>query len=161
VIDRRAFVAGMAAVMAAPHTAQAQQAGKLWRIGFLRNGPPPATFIEGLRHGLRDLGYVEGKNIALEYGLAETADQLPRAATDLLRRNVDVLLASGTPPTVAAKRATDTIPIVSHPSTRLRQNSLLASPGRAETSPASQRPMLISWESDWSCSGRPFRNSFA
>jgi putative tryptophan/tyrosine transport system substrate-binding protein len=112
VIERRAFILGMAAMVVAPPGAEAQQAGKIWRIGFLRNGPPPKTFIDGLRQGLRDLGYVEGQNIAIEYGAAETVDQLLGAATELVRRKVDLLLASGTPPTVAAKRATNTIPIV-------------------------------------------------
>jgi putative ABC transport system substrate-binding protein len=92
--------------------AEAQQAGPVYRIGFLRNGPPPNTFIDGLLQGLRELGYVEGQNISIEYGLADSADQLPEAAADLVRRNVDVIVASGTPPVPAAKNATRTIPIV-------------------------------------------------
>jgi putative ABC transport system substrate-binding protein len=78
----------------------------------LRNGTPPPTFIEGLRQGLRELGYVEGQNIRIDYALAASADQLPAAAAELVRLNVDVVIASGTPPTVAAKNATTTIPIV-------------------------------------------------
>ena len=111
-MNRRAFIVGSIAALAAPLGAQAQQARKVPRIGLLRNGPPPKTFIEGLKQGLRDVGYVEGQNIAIEYGIAETVDQLERVATDLVRRKADVLLASGTPPTVAAKRATNIIPIV-------------------------------------------------
>jgi putative ABC transport system substrate-binding protein len=110
-MDRRAFL-GALAVLAAPVAAEAQPAGKVPRIGFLRNGPPPETFIEGLRKGLRDLGYVEGQTIAIEYGLARTADDLPAAAARLIALKVDVLLASGTPPVPAAKIATKTIPIV-------------------------------------------------
>lgn len=91
---------------------QAAQAAKTYRVGFLRNGPPPDTFVEGLRQGLRDLGYVEGQNISIEYGLADSADQLHRAAAELVRLNVDVILASGTPPVPVAKSATRTIPIV-------------------------------------------------
>jgi hypothetical protein len=55
----------------------------VYRIGFLRNGPPPETFIEGLRTGLRELGYVEGHDISIEYGLARSADELPSAADAL------------------------------------------------------------------------------
>ena len=91
---------------------QATQATKMYRVGFLRNGPPPDTFVEGLRQGLRDLGYVEGQNISIEYGLADSADQLHRAAAELVRLNVDVILASGTPPVPVAKSATRTTPIV-------------------------------------------------
>jgi putative ABC transport system substrate-binding protein len=103
---------GALAALAAPHTAEAQQAGRIYRLGFLRNGPPPPTFIEGLRQGLRELGYVEGQNITIEYGLAGGADELPSAAARLVSLKVDVILASGTPPVPAAKRATKTIPIV-------------------------------------------------
>ena len=66
----------------------------------------------GFRQGLREFGYVEGQNISIEYGLAGNADQLPDAAAELVHRNVDVIIASGTPPVVAAKNATRTIPIV-------------------------------------------------
>src|ERR1700757_3852594 len=82
------------------------------RVGFLRNGPPPATFIGGRRQGLRELGYIEGQNLRIEYGLADSADKLPQAAAELVQRNVDVIVASGTPPVPAAKNATRTIPIV-------------------------------------------------
>ena len=112
-MDRRAFLGTVTGLLAAPLAAAAQQPGKVYRIGFLRNGPPPETFIEGLRTGLRELGYVEGQNISIEYGLARSADELPSAAARLVGLKVDVLLASGTPPVPAAKAATKTIPIVS------------------------------------------------
>lgn len=111
-VSRRAFLYGSMAAMAAPRTADTQQTGRIYRIGFLRNGPPPETFIEGLRKGLRELGYVEGQNISIEYGLARSADELPSAAARLVGLKVDVLLASGTPPVPVAKAATKTIPIV-------------------------------------------------
>ena len=111
-MSRRAFLYGAIALLAAPGRAETQQTTKVYRVGFLRNGPPPDTFIDGLRRGLRDLGYVEGQNISIEYGLADSADQLPKAAAHLVRLNVDVLLASGTPPVPVAKSATQTIPIV-------------------------------------------------
>jgi ABC-type uncharacterized transport system substrate-binding protein len=100
------------ALLAAPLAAGAQQAGRVYRIGFLRNGPPPKTFINGFRKGLRELGHEEGQSISIEYGLAPSADQLPGVAAELVRLNVDVILASGTPPVPAAKSATNAIPIV-------------------------------------------------
>ena len=99
-------------LLAAPLAAEAQQAGRVYRMGFLRSGPPPETFIEGFRQGLRELGYIEGQSITIEYGLADSTDRLPGVVTELVRRQVDVILASGTPPAVAAKNATKTIPIV-------------------------------------------------
>ena len=112
---RRDFIIGTgsaaSALVSLPlTTAHAQKAGKVYRIGFLRNGPPPQSFIEGFRQGLRELGYIEGQNITIEYGLAGSADELPDAAAELVRQNVDVIIASGT--VAAAKNATRTIPIV-------------------------------------------------
>jgi putative ABC transport system substrate-binding protein len=112
VVSRRAFLFGAVAILAAARPAETQQAGKIYRLGFLRNGPPPQTFVDGLRQGLRELGYVEGQHISIEYGLAQSADDLPGAAARLVSRNVDVILASGTPPVPAAKSATTTIPII-------------------------------------------------
>ena len=112
-MDRRRFLlASLAWALAPPIAAEAQQGGKVYRIGFLRNGPPPKTFIEGFRQGLRELGYVESQNITIEYGVTRTADELPAAAARLLNLKVDVILASGTPPVPAAKNATKTVPIV-------------------------------------------------
>jgi putative ABC transport system substrate-binding protein len=111
-VSRRAFLYGSIAALARPRTAETQPTGRIYRIGFLRNGPPPETFIDGFRKGLRELGYVEGQNISIEYGLARSADELPSAAARLVSLKVDVLLASGTPPIPAAKSATKTIPIV-------------------------------------------------
>jgi putative ABC transport system substrate-binding protein len=92
--------------------AEAQQPAKIHRIGFLRSGPPPPAWINGFREGLRELGYVDGRNIRIEFGLAAGADQLPQAAAELVRRNVDVIVASGTQPLSAARNATSAIPIV-------------------------------------------------
>ncbi len=113
---RREVIAGLAGVVASwPLVARAQQAGKVARIGFLG-----ATFasswanrMEAFRSGLRDLGYVEGKNILIESRWAEEQyDQLPALAAELVRLKVDVLLTYGTPGTLAAKRATKDIPII-------------------------------------------------
>ena len=111
-VTRRAFLYGSLATLGTLRAAAAQQTGRTYRIGFLRNGEPPKTFVDGLQQGLRDLGYVEGQNISIVYGLTEGAAQLPDAAAKLVRLNVDVILASGTPPVPAAKGATKTTPIV-------------------------------------------------
>jgi putative ABC transport system substrate-binding protein len=92
--------------------AEAQQAGKVNRIGFLRFGHVPPTYIEGFRQGLRELGYIEGQDITIEYGLAQSTAQLPDVAAELIRRKVDVLVASGTPSVLPAKNATSTIPVM-------------------------------------------------
>jgi putative tryptophan/tyrosine transport system substrate-binding protein len=110
---RHCIVLLLASLLATPSlVAMAQQDGKVYRIGFLRNGPPPQTFIEGFKQGLRELGYAEGRNISIEFAVAASAAELPDAAAELVRRNVDVIIASGTPPVAAAKNATRTIPIV-------------------------------------------------
>jgi putative tryptophan/tyrosine transport system substrate-binding protein len=99
-------------LLIAPLAADAQQPGRVHRIGFLRVGPPPTTWIENFRQGLRELGYVEGQNVTIEFGLAPSAAKLPDIAADLVRRKVDVLVASGTPSVLPARNATRTIPVV-------------------------------------------------
>ena len=114
-MSRRAFLAGtLAAALGAPPAAKAQQAGKVPRIGFL--GPPPGTggqLVQSFQQGLRDLGYIEGQNITIEYRWTDVEPrQLEVLAAELARLKVDILVASVTPVILAAKRATTTIPIV-------------------------------------------------
>ena len=112
---RKLIIALGASVLAAPADSFAQQQGKFWRIGFLGVGFPAdwASRIDALRAGLRDLGYVEGKNFQFEFRWAEDKyERLNELASQLVRQKVDVLLTYGTPGTQAAKRATATIPIV-------------------------------------------------
>jgi len=95
--------------------AQAQQAKKVPRIGLLSPFSPSATAIwhQAFRQGLRDLGWVEGKSISIEYRYAEgKADRLPDLAAELVRLKVDVIVAAVNTDAVAAKKATKTIPIV-------------------------------------------------
>ena len=99
-------------IFGTPLAGEAQQASKVKRIGFLRVGPPPTTFIEGFRQGLRELGYLEGQNITIEYGLARSVAEVPDVAAELVRLKVDVLVASGTPSVLPARNATSTIPVV-------------------------------------------------
>jgi putative ABC transport system substrate-binding protein len=93
--------------------AQAQHTGKLYRVGYVSTvGSPDANFEE-LRRGLRDLGYVEGKNIAFEYRAAQgKAELIPGFVADLVQMKVDLLFCPNLPAIHAAKEATKTIPIV-------------------------------------------------
>ena len=94
---------------------QAQQPTKIARIGYLTGATPigQAARIEAFRQGLRELGYIEGKNIVVEYRYAEEKlDRLPALATELVRLKVDVIVTGGSGNTRAAKEATNTIPIV-------------------------------------------------
>jgi putative ABC transport system substrate-binding protein len=95
--------------------AQGQQAKKVWRIGFLGFGSAAgyASRVNAMREGLRDLGYVEGKNIVIEYRWAEEKyDRLSNLAAELVSLKVDLIITHGTPGSRAAKQATTTIPIV-------------------------------------------------
>ena len=95
--------------------AEAQQPGKVPRMGFLSPFSPSATaiWLQAFRQGLHDLGWVEGKNISVEYRYAEGRnDRLPDLAADLVRLKVDIIVTAVTPDALAAKNATRTIPIV-------------------------------------------------
>jgi ABC-type uncharacterized transport system substrate-binding protein len=113
--DRRSFLAGVGAVVIMPPVTQAQQAGKMPRVGFLIQGEPSAPIVLSIKEsnsrGLREEGFVEGQNITIEYRYGDL-DRLIDAANELVHLNVDVILAGGTPAALAAKRATHTIPIV-------------------------------------------------
>jgi len=101
-------------ILAAPLAADAQQAGKVPRIGFLFYGSPgPAPELDAFRQGLRELGYIEGQNVTIEYRFASgRVGQLPELAVELVRLKLDVIVTPGTPASMAAKQATSTIPIV-------------------------------------------------
>jgi putative ABC transport system substrate-binding protein len=114
-LKRREFITLACGAAAWPLTAHAQQPTKIARIGFLgaTSASSWATRVEAFRLGLRDLSYVEGKNILIEFRWAEEKyDQLPALAAELVGQKVDVLVTYGTPGTLAAKRATSAIPIV-------------------------------------------------
>jgi len=103
---------------ASVHVAEAQQAGKVYRIGIIRSGGsgPPTTspFYIGLRQGLRELGYVEGQNLVIEpRSIGGIGERRPEIAAELVRLKVDVIVTSPGPPAIrAAQQATRTIPIV-------------------------------------------------
>jgi len=115
-MDRRAFGGAAACfLLASPLAALAQQEGRIWRIGVLWPGSasPPNSRIEAFRQGLRELGYVEGRNVEMVYRYAEgDYARLPALAADLVRLKVDVILGAGAPAVSAAQKATTTIPIV-------------------------------------------------
>ena len=119
-MNRRAFVTGLGAVLAAPFAAGAQQAERVYRLGYLILNPLQVThgvrstaFLDRLRKGLRDLGYLEGRNIVIEVRSAEgEPDRLPNLAADLVRRKVDLIVTETGSAAVAAKKVTQTVPIV-------------------------------------------------
>src|SRR5262252_7068964 len=97
-------------------SANAQQTGKILRIGFLDNSTASgsAVLLDAFRQELSKLGWIEGKNITIEYRFAESKGpaHVSELAVDLVRLKVDLIVVASTPPALAAKRATTTIPIV-------------------------------------------------
>ncbi len=114
-MDRRAFVAGMVGGLARLQVAEAQLAGRVPQVGFLEPSSPSAasSYLDAFRRGLRELGYVDGQNIAIEYRWAEgRLERLPDLAAQLVRLKVDIIVAVSPPGALAAKRITATTPIV-------------------------------------------------
>jgi putative ABC transport system substrate-binding protein len=111
---RELLMAFGASVISSPFASVAQQQpAKIRRLGVLQPGAPPEPLMEAVRDGLRDLGYVEGRNIAFEIRWAEgKADRLDGLAAELVAAKVDLITALSTPAVIAARRATSTIPIV-------------------------------------------------
>jgi putative ABC transport system substrate-binding protein len=116
VIDRRTFLAGTGAVLfAAPLAAEAQQAGTVHRIGFLGNSTAAfeANLVGPFSEGLRELGYVEGQNIVIEYRWADGKyERFPALIAELLAQRVEVIVTAGTPASLAVKKASTSVPLV-------------------------------------------------
>ena len=116
-VTRRAFIATLTGgLLAAPLVGEAQQTGKVWRIGYLGNGSPAvsASMRDAFGQGLRDLGWVEGQNVAIEYRWADGhLDRLPALVAELLGTRIDLILVSGGAAVRAARQSTHTVPIVS------------------------------------------------
>ena len=157
------------------------------RIGYLSPGDPVGRVyrIEAFRQGLKELGYIEGKNIIIEYRFARAKwDRLPELARELVRLEVDIIFAQGGPATKAAKSATQTIPIVTSSSDPVGSGLVasLAQPGgnitglanltselvgkRLPTSPSFGLQVILRSElgerprlplNPWACSSRPRR----
>jgi ABC-type uncharacterized transport system substrate-binding protein len=118
-MDRRTFLAGAAALLAAPHVGEAQSSGKVPRIGLLIPAPAPVPgvmppiVVPAFLAGMRERGWLEKQGFVLEPRYGEgRVELLPELAAELVRLNVDVIVAMGTSAAVAAKRATTTIPVV-------------------------------------------------
>jgi putative tryptophan/tyrosine transport system substrate-binding protein len=117
VIAWRRFVLALAFLAALAWAAQAQQPARTWRVGCLVSFPKPQSPIEdywsAFTQRLNELGYVEGRNLIVERRFTEGKyERLPDFAADLIRRNVEVIVTDGTPPTIVARKTTKTLPIV-------------------------------------------------
>lgn len=134
-VERRTFLALIpGSLLAAPLAIEAQQTGKVYRIGVLEvvGVASNAANLSAFRRGLAELGYVEGQNFVIEYRSADgRAERFSDLATELIRLNVDVIVTRGTPATLAAKQATQTIPIVMASSGDPVAEGIVAQPGSA------------------------------
>src|SRR5260370_30495458 len=113
-MERRVFLGALTGLLAAPLAAEGQSAGRMYRIGYLGYYSPALEqhLVGAFRQGLRDLGYVEGQNLVIEYRSAEgKRERVPELAAELIRMKVDVIVTLATPAALAAKQATHTIPI--------------------------------------------------
>jgi putative ABC transport system substrate-binding protein len=147
-VERRTFLAGAGAVLlAAPRAAEAQQTAKIARIGWLGDRPAAGPRLEAFFQGLRDLDYVEGRNLAIEYRYAEgKPERYPALAAELVALKVDVIVSANTLGTLAAKQATKTIPIVFIGAADPVQSGLvtsLARPGGNATGLSALSPELV------------------
>jgi putative ABC transport system substrate-binding protein len=127
------FVVSLLALtlLAAPITAEAQPTAKVYRIGYLSPGAASQGVSGSFRDALKELGYIEGRNLVIESRFADTKmDELPALAKDLIRVGVDVIVTIGTPTVQAAKDSTATIPIVMAGSADPVEHKLVASLGR-------------------------------
>ena len=112
-VQRRDFLIAAGALLAVPTVTVAQPVRKIPRIGYLSTGSRGSRFHEAFQEGLRELGWVEGQNIAIEYRFADGKfDRLPELAAELVRLKVDIIVAQPTPAALAARSATGSIPIV-------------------------------------------------
>ena len=114
---RKLIVALGAGALTTPFGSIAQQQGKVWRVGFLSSRSRPtsldADWYGAFPRGMRELSYVEGENLVIEWRFADNkVERLPGLAAELVRMKVDVIVAGGTPAASAAQKATNTIPII-------------------------------------------------
>jgi len=146
VIDRRTFIRTLAGgLLVSPFAAFAQQPRKVPHIGVIGGSDTPSW--EGLRQGLRELGYVDGRNVTIDWRWSGgNAERLPTLATELVQLKVDIIVVAGTQATRAAKQATSTIPIVmasSANSERIGLVESLARPGGNITGLSNVAPELF------------------
>ena len=163
-IDRRTFIGSvMGGILATPLAAEAQQARKAARIGILagNRAASPHT-LEAFLQGLHDLGYVEGRNVMIEFRDAEgKPERLPALAAELLALKVDIVFAPSTPAALARKQATRTVPIVFAGAADPVEDGLvisLARPGGNVTGLSNLSAEMVGKRLD-SSSSRPIRES--
>jgi putative ABC transport system substrate-binding protein len=147
-VTRRVFLGSLTlGLLAAPLAAEAQQTAKIARIGWLGDRPAAGPRLEGFFKGLRDLDYVEGRNLMIEYRYAEgKPERYPALAAELVALKVDVIVSANTLGTLAAKQATKTIPIVFVGAADPVQSGLvtsLARPGGNATGLSALSPELV------------------
>jgi putative ABC transport system substrate-binding protein len=111
-MKRRDFLVFLGSSLVANPMAATGQKVTPSRIGFLRVGPPPPTYIGGFREGLQEQGLVEGRDFVIEYALAQSAAQIPETAVQLARTQPDIIVAAGTPSVFPARDAAGPIPVV-------------------------------------------------
>jgi putative tryptophan/tyrosine transport system substrate-binding protein len=135
-MDRRRFLlASLAGALAVPFAAGAQEAGRVPRVGLLQPGVGRPALVNAFRQGLRDLGYVEGQTLIIEFRIAREPAEQNALLAELVSLKVDALVTWTTPAALAAKRATSTIPIVAMTGdpTQTGLATSLARPGRNVT----------------------------
>jgi len=146
-----------------PLAAEAQQAGKVYQIGFLGNSTAALeiNLVGPFREGLRDLGYVEGQTVVIVYRWAEGKyERLPALVAELIGLKVDVIVAAGTPAADAVKKATSSIPLVMVAVGDPVATGLVASLARPGETSQDWCRLHRTWRANgWSCSGRWFRSS--
>ena len=146
-IDRRWFILGSLGLLTAPRASEAQQPAKIARLGILGAGSAAGVRLEAFIQGLRDLGYVEGRNLVIEYRNHEGKEgRLPALAAELVALKVDVILAVSTLPALAAMKVTRTLPIVFAAAAEPVTSGLvtsLARPGGNVTGMSAVAPELV------------------
>ena len=142
---RREVITALVAAAAWPLTARAQQAGKRFRIGIVEpvSADLNAAYLAAFRQALQDLRYLEGRNLVLEHRSADgDASRFPALVSELIALNVDLIFARGTPAALAAKKATNTIPVVMAVGEPLLIVESLARPGGNITGLSGVQPEL-------------------
>src|SRR5262245_50218594 len=112
-MNRRTFILVLSGTATRPFAALAQPRRRVWRIGWLSLAAGPTALTRSFLQGMRELGYVEGQNLIIDYRWAAGKDErIAEFAADLVRQGVDLIVTAGTPATLAAKHVTTTVPIV-------------------------------------------------
>src|SRR5512134_3611778 len=145
-MNRRDVAISLLVLGVVPCISDAQQPGKVWRVGMLEtlSMASNAANLNAFLQGMRELGYVEGQNLVLDYRSADGhADRLPNLATELVRGNVDLIVTRGTPATQAARAATARIPIVTTASSDMVSTGLAKSLRRSEGNVTGLDPLAI------------------